>query len=229
MDPRLIIQTPRMPTRPRRASANEPRKNKLVIPSVTRPFTLCYRTKSSYFLDALDTLDTLSPLQKAVLIERYVRLLESYEHRCQRLTLIFETARVLITVGSLVVPALLSIQYANTGTSSSSYSDSNTFSYSIYWTTWVLSLLVTTSNGIITGFKLDKKYYFIHTVYEQLRSEGWQYLGLTGRYSSLQGRPDEVSTHENQFIYFCHINIICFLFKYFYLLILTVSFYLYFI
>jgi hypothetical protein len=36
---------------------------------------------------------------------------------------------------------------------------------------------------------------------EQLRSEGWQYLELSGRYSGFYG-PNP--THENQFIYFSH-------------------------
>jgi hypothetical protein len=54
-------------------------------------------------------------------------------------------------------------------------------------------------------FKLDKKYYSIHTTYEQLRSEGWQYISLTGRYSGRITLSGQSSTHENQFIYFCHI------------------------
>jgi hypothetical protein len=162
----------------------------------------CWRTKASYFKDALKKIHDLDDLKKSIIQERYVRLLESYERRCNRLSMIFHTARILITVGSLVVPALLSIQYTNTGTSTSSFPDSDSLAYRIYWATWVLSLLVTTSNGVINVFKLDKKYYFIHTTYEQLRSEGWQYIGLTGRYSGLIA-SGQVS-HDSQFIYFCH-------------------------
>lgn len=164
----------------------------------------CCRTKASYFQDSLKNIDDLNELQKSILNKRYIRLLESYERRCNRLSLIFHTARILITVGSLVVPALLSIQYTNTG-SSSSFPDTDSLSYRIYWATWVLSLLVTTSNGVVNVFKLDKKYYSIHTTYEQLRSEGWQYISLTGRYSGRITLSGQSSTHENQFIYFCHI------------------------
>ena len=50
--------------------------------------------------------------------------------------------------------------------------------------------------------KVDKKYYFLNTIMERLRSEGWQYLGLSGRYSGkLQ---NIVPSHENQFLYFTH-------------------------
>ena len=47
-------------------------------------------------------------------------------------------------------------------------------------------------------FKVDKKYYFLNTTMERLRSEGWQYVGLTGRYSGSS------STHQNQFLTFTH-------------------------
>jgi hypothetical protein len=53
-------------------------------------------------------------------------------------------------------------------------------------------------NGMITLFKVDKKYYFLNTTMERLRSEGWQYVGLTGRYSGSS------STHQNQFLTFTH-------------------------
>ena len=158
------------------------------------------QTKAVRFVSALDSTPELSDLRKKIIKERYVPLLETYERRCFRLAYAYHIARLLVTVGSLVVPALLSIQYTNTGTSSTSYSDPDSFSYRIYWATWVLSLLVTTSNGIVSVFKLDKKYYFIHTTYEQLRSEGWQYVGLTGRYSGHGITP----THQNQFLTFTH-------------------------
>ena len=38
---------------------------------------------------------------------------------------------------------------------------------------------------------------------EQLRSEGWQFLELSGRYSGFY-TPGTAPTHGNQFIYFCH-------------------------
>jgi hypothetical protein len=81
--------------------------------------------------------------------------------------------------------------------------DPQSFAYEIYWATWVISLLVTTSNGVVSVFKIDKKYFFLHTTMEQLKSEGWQYLELSGRYSGFF-TPKLKPTHENQFIYFCH-------------------------
>jgi hypothetical protein len=76
-------------------------------------------------------------------------------------------------------------------------------SYQIYWLTWFISLLVTTFNGILTLFKIDKKYYFLHTTLEQLRSEAWQYIYLSGKYSGHYTKGIG-ATHQNQYVFFCH-------------------------
>ena len=103
----------------------------------------------------------------------------------------FHCSRIIITVGSLIVPALLSIQGATI------------LNVQIYWSTWVISLLVTICNALMALFKFDKRYYYLHTVLEKLTSEGWQYIELTGKYSGYH-TPGTVATHNNQFIYFCH-------------------------
>jgi hypothetical protein len=77
------------------------------------------------------------------------------------------------------------------------------FPVHMYWTTFVISLLVTTFNGILTLFKVDKKYYFLNTTLERLRSEGWQYFSLTGRYSGHLIQHQQ-PTHTNQFMFFTH-------------------------
>lgn len=139
----------------------------------------------------------LTPLQQSILEQRYVNVLAGMKRRCFLLSIYFNVSRFIVTVGSLIVPALLSIQYTGTTPGASSAS------IEIYWATWVISLLVTTSNGVVNMFKIDKKYYFLHTTYEHLRSEGWQYLELSGKYSGFYS-PNEKPTHENQFIFFCH-------------------------
>jgi hypothetical protein len=154
------------------------------------------------FRRALEDIQGLSVTQKKILEDRYLCILESFEYRTKLYAFLFHTCRFIVTVGSLIVPALLSIQYVDTG-SSNIVMNPGDFSFQIYWTTWVISLLVTTSNGIFTLFKVDKKYYLLHTMYEQLRSEGWQYLELSGRFSGFY-TPREKPTHANQFLFFCH-------------------------
>jgi Protein of unknown function (DUF4231) len=126
---------------------------------------------------------------------RYILLLKEFQRRANLVSCLYHLGHLIITVGSLTVPALLSVQYTN------SLIDYQTH---IYWLTWVLSLLVTTFNGVLVLFKVDKKYHYIHTALERLRSEGWQYLELTGRYAGQLLHNTEEATHKNQYRFFCH-------------------------
>ena len=144
----------------------------------------------------------LVELQKDIMKERFVNLIINTRTRASRVSIIYHAGHVIVTVGSLFVPALLSIQYSGMGSSQGQQSQ-NTFSTNIYWTTWVISVLVTIFNGVLTLFKVDKKYLYLHTNLERLESEGWQYAELSGRYSGFN-TPGEKATHTNQFIFFCH-------------------------
>jgi hypothetical protein len=146
---------------------------------------LC-KKQTTPFERTLTTIE-LTETQKSILQERYVYVLHSIRRRTSLYSLYFHVARFVVTVGSLLVPALLSIQ-----------SDGET----MYWITWTCSLLVTSCNGMIALFKIDKKYFLLHTIVEQLISEGWQYLELTGKYSGYN-TPALPPTHQNQFVFFC--------------------------
>ena len=154
--------------------------------------------KDTSFQSALENVN-LTPLQRSILEKRYIALVHQFTRRCIVISIFFHTSRAFVTVGSLIVPALLSIQYTEAAPASqATYS----LTYQIYWVTWVISLLVTTFNGIQNIFKFEKKYYFLHTTMEQLRSEGWQYIELSGKYSGFY-TPNDPPSHENQFVYFC--------------------------
>jgi hypothetical protein len=158
---------------------------------------LCYkfykdRSDIETVLDGID----LPPIQKQHIQSRYINILENMKKRVRKYSLVFHIGHFIITVGSLFVPALLSIQNSNVSFSINGYS------IPVYIITFVVSLLVTIFNGILTLFKIDKKYYFLTTTMERLRSEGWQFLGLTGRYSG--NLNNTTPTHANQFLYFTH-------------------------
>jgi hypothetical protein len=157
------------------------------------------RNHTTAFSKSIEALVSLSALQKLILLERFIPLMNEYEQRCYFFAVMFHCTRFIITVGSLIVPALLSIQYSTPG----QIAGTSEFSYQIYWVTWVISLLVTISNGVLTLFKVEKKYYLLHTNLEHLRSEGWQFIGLSGRYSGFY-TPNDKPSHSNQFLFFCH-------------------------
>ena len=135
----------------------------------------------------------MSKLQKESLSQRYKFLLHGYRGRACRYSYAYHGLRVMITIGSLIVPALLSVQYTGVGPSADE----------VYWIVWTLSLLVTISNGIVTLLKVDKKYFSLNTTYQLLLSEGWQFIELSGRFSGFF-TPGQEPTHENQYKYFCH-------------------------
>ena len=140
------------------------------------------KTPEMSLFDIFETLN-IEKYKKTILQERYLEVLQNFHQRSITLAYMFYTTRIIMTVGSILVPAFLSIQ-------------GSTFQTQIYWATWVLSLSVTISNGFMTLFKIDKKYFFINTTLELLHSEGWQYVGLSGRYA---GKDGITPTHENQF------------------------------
>jgi hypothetical protein len=137
-----------------------------------------------------DNLIDLSAQQIATIKHRYYFLMTEYRRRCFLYSFLFYFLKTTMTAGSLAVPALLTIQTKDTSSNDV-----------MYWVTWTISLAVTTANGLMTLFKLDKRFFQIHGVAERLRSETWQYLTLSGRYSGHYGK--ETPTHTNQYVYYC--------------------------
>jgi len=172
-----------------------------VVPVRYEPYTTWCGTRykdRSNFQNILEELE-LTHVQKEIIRTRYLSILENFQRRTRNYSTIFFIGHFMITVGSLLVPALMSIQNSD---SNMTFSGVN-FPVHMYWATFIISVLVTTFNGILTLFKVDKKYYFLNTTLERLRSEGWQYFGLTGRYSGhlINHRQP---THTNQFMFFIH-------------------------
>lgn len=152
-------------------------------------------TETNRLISIFRKISGLDDIQRAAIEFRYIRIISEFSRRSIFYSIFFHGGHLIITVGSLIVPALLSIQPMP---SASAYQDV------IYWVTWVLSLLVTTFNGLLVLFKVDKKYYYLHTTAELLRSEGWQYIQQTGRYAGQHLSPNQLPTHANHFKYFCN-------------------------
>jgi len=67
----------------------------------------------------------------------------------------------------------------------------------LFWFTWFISLSVTILHNISNIFRFDKKYFGINSTIDKLSSEGWQYLELSGKYTSHHPHPP--ATHANQY------------------------------
>jgi hypothetical protein len=141
--------------------------------------------------EMFDNLPGLTTLQRESAKARFRFLLTEYRWRSWQYAILFYLLRITMTVGSLTVPALLSLKVSDPVGEAA-----------LYWTTWTISLAVTTSNGLMTLFKLDKRFFMLHGVAERLRTETWQYLTLAGRYSGHYG-GDEAPSHANQYVHYC--------------------------
>jgi len=141
----------------------------------------------------------LDPSKKRILQLRVNGLLSEYGFRCRIYSVTFHGLRITITVGSLIVPALLSVQYVNGNVDS----QSAVIGAQVYWIVWILSLFVTVCNGLLNLMKIDKKYYMLHTCYQHILSEAWQYVQLSGKYSGLHSQGEE-ATHLNQYVFICN-------------------------
>ena len=148
-------------------------------------------TQIGLIKDAFDVIG-IDDNQKLIIKHRFTSLLQEYGDRSWKYSIFFHSLRITITIGSLIVPAILSVQFTGAQTSES-----------IYWIVWFLSLLVTISNALVTLLKVDKKYYTLNTVFHHIVSEGWLYIELSGKYSGFK-TPGETPTHQNQFVFFCH-------------------------
>lgn len=135
-----------------------------------------------------DSLDDLTEQQRTTIKQRYRFLMNEYRRRGLFYSILFYVLRITMTVGSLAVPALLSLKTREEEEAL------------LYWFTWGISLAVTTSNGLTTLFKLDKRYFMLHGVAERLRTETWQFLSLSGRYSGHYG--GHKPSHRNQYVYY---------------------------
>ena len=65
-----------------------------------------------------------------------------------------------------------------------------------YWAAWFISLMVTASNGFLQLFSLDKNYFEYALTTEQLKTEGWQFVQLSGKY-------EQFNSHQEAYKMFC--------------------------
>ena len=125
----------------------------------------------------------LTANKKTILVDRYIRLVEEYRARVRWISTIFYAYRCVVQTGSVLIPALLTIQKA--------FPDSE----AVFWMGWGTSVVVGLVTSVATVTNVDKKYFTWKSISRRLQSEGWQYFSLSGRYTN--------QTHEFAFPEFC--------------------------
>jgi hypothetical protein len=152
---------------------------------------ICDDNNSLNLIKSLEALD-IRPTYKYILVHRYIKNLIYHENQISKNYVIFNIFRFIIQTGSILTPGLLSIQHI--------FNDQQP--NVIYWATWLISLVVGLLANYISLFGLDKKYFTYEKSYNLLVSYGWQYLQLSGRYSTID-IEDGIVSHESMFVKFC--------------------------
>ena len=132
----------------------------------------------------IDTLELDSETDKGILKSRFLSEVVEYERRKIKTKKYYDVFRFIVTTGSILLPAILSL-----GQMDPSKLPKN-FDQWTYWASWTISLMVTASNGFLQLFSLDKNYFEYALTTEQLKTEGWQYFQLSGKYEDEESHQD---------------------------------------
>ena len=156
--------------------------------------------------DIIDKLQ-LSSLNNLLLKQRYVRIMKKMDTTTFNTTFIYNILSLFTTIGSISVPALLSIKNdpnisnntnndivnSNITIIETQLNTSEQTTY-IFWITFAISLLVSISNGIIKLFSIDQTYIIRHLRYNDLRRQGWLFFSLSGPYGKFTTHNDAIKS-----------------------------------
>lgn len=151
-------------------------------------FNSNYRDK---FIPIIRNLD-LDETRRKIILTRFLEEVVLYDKKARVAEFFYICFSLIITIGSVILPALLSIQNVD-------FSDDEevdrTYRERVYWFSWAISLLISICNGLIQLLSLNKQYSSYIVVRENLVSEGWKYLELCENYS--------IGNHKDNFTRFC--------------------------
>ena len=141
-------------------------------------------------LDIINSLQLSSETDKHILKSRFLYEVLNYDSRRNHTKKYYNSFRFIVTVGSILLPAILSIGQMDPEKLPKNF---DRFSY---WASWTISLTVTACNGFLQLFSLDKNYFEYAITSEQLKTEGWQFFQLSGKY-------EDYEDHEEAYRPFC--------------------------
>ena len=119
----------------------------------------------------------LTDIQKHAIQTRVISVAMRLRARLRRLSAGYNCLRTTSTVGSLLVPSLLTLQSPNQPASNPEAG------FSAYWAIWGIGLIVGISNAFVSLFRVDKNYFTVGNLLQKLESEAWLFLTQSGPYN----------------------------------------------
>ena len=117
----------------------------------------------------------LSKYKRNILKKRYTKLVIFYENYAADINRKYNVCRIIISVGSMILPTLQTIQNNETVAS---------IKDEIFWAAIATSLSVMISNNLISMFSLDRRYIMYAVTAEKLKAVGWKYFELSDMFST---------------------------------------------
>jgi hypothetical protein len=122
--------------------------------------------------------------KQSILKNRFLSEVLLYETRRDNTKKYYNVFRFLVTTGSILLPAIMSVGQMDPAKLPANFDNIS------YWTAFMISLTVTISNGFLQLFSLDKNYFEFSLTAEQLKTEGWQFFQLAGKYEDYKSHED---------------------------------------
>lgn len=141
-------------------------------------------------------LTDLNELQKQAIKTRIISVVMRLRYRLWRLSASYSCLRTTTTVGSLLVPSILTLQSPNQQVSNPETS------IHAYWIIWSIGLVVSISNAFVSLFRVDKNYYTVGNLLEKIESESWLYLTQSGPYNTINDEEAQRELHVSHKLHF---------------------------
>lgn len=115
---------------------------------------------------------TLEPAQKAYLQARWLDQVSWLESKAGKAQARYYRLRIVTVVGAVMIPALVGLDGM-----------SDPWDGLVRGATWVVSLVTAASAAVEGFFRFGERWRNYRRTAEQLKTEGWLYFQLAGRYS----------------------------------------------
>ena len=125
----------------------------------------------------------ISPFKKEILRRRYSLNIGDYQQKRDYIRCLYRLFQVIITIGSIIVPSLLSIQMT-------AYIKTN-YEIEVGMSVLILSIIVSICTSIIHLFRMDELYYNYAITLEKMKTLWYKYVSLSGPFIN--------TTHDESF------------------------------
>jgi hypothetical protein len=123
------------------------------------------------FAEQIEGIEALTPAQKAYLSARWLDQMSWAESKASKAQARYYVLRIITVVGAVMIPALVGLDGLE-----------EPWDGYVRAATWTVSLVTAASAAVEGFFRFGERWRTYRRTAEQLKTEGWLFLQLAGRY-----------------------------------------------